>query len=148
MSEILLPFSDNRLLIVDWASLSYHQMFALISKNNTNSYFELDSPESELYAWKTNMVDKFLGIIKKFNPKDTIIALEGNKPWRTEYCKTYYEENTKVCYDENGYYVRFDNLLYKFFKDGEGQIEFKKMDIVKKYPDGGGVKIVLRHLRI
>lgn len=131
MPDNLLPNSDNRLLIVDWASLSYHQIFALASKNNTSDYFEMGTPEGELHAWKSKMVDKLLGMIRDFNPRDVILTLEGTKLWRADYCKEYYEKHAKVFYDKTGYYLRFDNFLYKFSKDGEGKIQFEKMDIIK-----------------
>jgi len=131
MPDNMLSNCDNRLLIVDWSSLSYHQLFALASKNNTSEYFELDSPEGELRAWKSKMLDKLLIMIRDLNPKDVILTLEGTNPWRSEYCKEYYEKNAKVFYDNTGYYLRFDNFLYKFSKDADGKIDFVKMDIVK-----------------
>jgi len=131
MIDNLLPNSDNRLLIIDWASLSYHQLFALVSKNNVSDYFEIDTPEGELHAWKSKMVGKLLDMIKCFNPRDVILTLEGTKPWRTNYCKEYYEKYAKIFYDKSGYYLKFDNFLYKFAKDEDGKIEFKKLDIIK-----------------
>ena len=91
----------------------------------------MDTPEGELHAWKSKMVDKLLGMIKAFNPRDVILTLEGTKPWRTDYCKEYYEKYAKIFYDKSGYYLKFDNFLYKFAKDEDGKIEFKKLDIIK-----------------
>jgi len=124
------PPSKNRLLVIDWASLSYHQLFALSSKSRKTSYFEMDTPEKELYAWNTNMVSRLLKYIQIFNPKDIVLTLEGNDVWRNDFCKEYYEKHCTVYYDKTGYYVRFDNFLYHFFKDGD-KIGHKKLDVVK-----------------
>jgi len=121
------PYSKNRLLIIDWASLSYHQLFALVSKKKTTTYFDISTPEDELYAWRTGMVSKLIKYVRLFNPRDILLTLEGNNVWRNDYVKDYYNNNCTVFYDSSGYYVKFDNFLYKFYKK-EGEIDFQKCD--------------------
>jgi 5'-3' exonuclease len=126
------PHSNNRLLVVDWASLSYHQLFALVSKQNTARTFEMDTPEKELYAWNTGMMLKMLKYVKLFNPKDIVFTLEGTKVWRNDICKDYYNEHCEIYYDKTGYYLRYDNFLYYATKDDiTRDISYKKLDVIK-----------------
>ena len=118
-------------MIIDWASLSYHQLFALVSKKKTTSYFEIDSTEDELYAWRTNMISKLTKYIRLFNPRDLVVTLEGQNVWRNEFIENYYNNNCDIYWDESGYYIRFDNFLYKLFKDEKGTIELEKLDVIK-----------------
>ncbi|GAG95029.1 unnamed protein product, partial [marine sediment metagenome] len=124
------PYSKNRLLIIDWSSLAYHQWFAIASKNST-AYLEIDDSEDELYVWRTRMINKMVDYIKLFNPRDILITLEGTKVWRNQIVRDYYNEHTTVYYDKSGYYLRFDNFLYKATKNEGGGIDVDKLDIVK-----------------
>jgi len=124
------PYSKNRLLIIDWSSLAYHQQFAMVSKHST-AYLDVDSPEDELHIWKTKMVSRVVDYIKLFNPRDIILTLEGDNIWRNGFVKDYYNENATVYYDDTGYYLRYDNFLYKVSKDSKGELSIDKMDIVK-----------------
>lgn len=126
-----IPVSNNRLLIVDWASLSYHQLHALNSKVKSSQVVDFETPEDELRVWRSGMLSKMLRYIKLFNPKDIVLSKEGGKIWRSDYVKEWYSENASVAYDNTGYYLRYDNFLYKFFKNSSGQIESEKLDVVK-----------------
>ena len=126
-----IPVSKNRLLIVDWASLSYHQLHALNSKVKSARVVEFNTPEDELRVWRTGMLSKMLRYIKLFNPKDILLSKEGNNVWRSDYVKGWYGEHATVAYDTTGYYLRFDNFLFKFFKDRSGEIVSEKLDVVK-----------------
>jgi 5'-3' exonuclease len=121
-------YSPNRLLVIDWSSLAYHQIFALVSKKRTS--LELDSIEAELYAWRTGMVNKLLRYIYLFNPRDMVVTLEGTNVWRKEYCINYYNENSDIYYDTASYYLRYDNFLYRFFKKSNNEIDFEKLDVI------------------
>jgi len=122
------PFSPNRLLVVDWASLSYHQMHSLKSEKRT-TVLNLESSEDELIVWNNHMVNKMLKYIKLFNPKDIVCALEGKNVWRFDYVKEYYGENATVYYDATAFYIRFDNCLFKVYKNGDDYM-FTPMDII------------------
>lgn len=124
------PYSKNRLMILDWSSLAYHQIFALASKKKTTSYFDISTPEDELYAWRTKMLYKLLGYIRSFNPRDIVITLEGSDVWRKHYVREYYNDNCDVHYDNTGYFIKFDNFIYHCTKNNE-EINFKKLDSVK-----------------
>lgn len=122
------PYSSNRLLVVDWASLSYHQMHSLKSEKRA-TVLNIESSEDEITIWNNHMVNKMLKYIKLFNPKDIVCALEGKNVWRFDYVKEYYGENATVYYDANAYYIRFDNCLFKVYKDGN-EYKFHPMDII------------------
>lgn len=122
------PFSANRLMIVDWASLAYHQMHSLKSEKRTTE-LNLETSEDEIAVWNNHMLNKMLKYIKLFNPKDIVCALEGKNVWRFDYVREYYDDNTLVYFDSSAYYVRFDNCLYKVFKDGN-EYKFHPMDII------------------
>lgn len=135
------PYSSNRLVIVDWASLSYHQWHGMNTKLNNNPHnFNLPgdgwddggmrTSQQEIAIWRTSMLNRMLKYIKLFNPIDIALALEGTNVWRNQVVKDYYGENCKVHYDSDSYYLRYDNLLYRVYKKN-GQIVAEKKDIVK-----------------
>lgn len=126
-----IPASNNRLVIVDWASLAYHQLHALNSKVKSARVVEFNTPEDELRVWRAGMLSKMMRYIKLFNPKDILLSKEGNKVWRSDYVKGWYSEYATVAYDNTGYYLRFDNFLFKFYKDRSGEIISEKLDVVK-----------------
>lgn len=123
------PYSDNRLLIIDWASLAYHQMFSLYSTKRT-SIITIDSVETEMTVWRNHMVSKMLKYIKLFNPKDIICALEGKNVWRFNTVKEYYEEYTDVYYDATSFFLRFDNFFFRVYKEND-DYRIQKLDFVK-----------------
>ena len=135
------PYSDNRLVIIDWASLSYHQWHAINTKINNSSMFDDDgldgnglfsdgrTSQAEISIWRTSMLSKVLKYVKLFNPIDMVLALEGTNVWRNGVVKEYYENNCRVHYDTSAYYIRYDNFLYKVTKKGD-QIHAAKLDIV------------------
>jgi len=123
------PYSQNRLLIIDWASLSYHQMFAMTSAKRS-TVLTIETPEDEMRVWKNHMVNKMLKYIKLFNPKDIICALEGKNVWRFDVVKEYYEEYTEVYYDSTSYYLRYDNVLFRVYKEND-EYKIQKLDFIK-----------------
>lgn len=137
------PHSTNRLLIIDWASLSYHQWHGINTKlknsymtqySNEDEYGNAGSfertQETELAMWRTSMVNRMMRYVKLFNPIDMVFALEGTKVWRNDVVKKYYGENSTVYYDSFAYYLRYDNFLYKVTQRGD-DIYAEKKDIVK-----------------
>jgi len=126
------PQSTNRLLVIDWASLSYHLWHAMNSKLKTSTAMEFDpdlmTSEEELAIWRTSIVNRMIKYIRLFNPMDIVIALEGKNVWRTSVVKDYYSENAIVSYDDKGYYVRYDNFLYQVRKSSSG-FQVTKLDI-------------------
>lgn len=122
------PYSPNRLMVIDWASLSYHQMHSIKSEKRT-TVLNIESAEDEIRMWNNHMLSKVLKYIKLFNPKDIICALEGKNVWRFDYVREYYGENATVYYDSSAYYIRFDNCLFKVYKDGT-EFKFHPMDII------------------
>ena len=123
------PHSNNRLLIIDWASLAYHQ-FHTIPYKKKNSDISIETAEDELRVWRSSMVNQVMKLINLFNPMDIILTREGTNVWRDEYVRQYYNEHALVYYDSSSYYLRYDNVLYKLYKVN-GDIEIQKMDIVK-----------------
>lgn len=137
------PHSSNRLVIIDWASLSYHQWHGINTKLK-NSYMTQNSDEdeygnsgsfertqeTELAMWRTSMLNRMMRYVKLFNPIDIVIALEGTEVWRNGVVKDYYGENCTVYYDSFAYYLRYDNFLYKVTQRGE-DIFAEKKDFVK-----------------
>lgn len=111
-------YSRNRLMLVDWSSLSYHQWWSMNSEKNRDKY-GLQNSEGELRIWKNKMIVAMLDLIEMFNPKDIVLAIDG-KSWRKEYVKAYYDENAMVYYDDKNIYTEADNFAYKISKVGEG----------------------------
>lgn len=107
-------YSDNRLMIVDWASLAYHQLWSMGSDKNREKY-GLQNAEGELRIWKNKMVVYMRELIEMFNPKDIILAIEG-KSWRKQFVKDYYNEHGKVYYDDKYIYTETDNYAYRVGK--------------------------------
>ena len=128
------PRSKNRLLVIDWASVGYHQWHSMLSKHNAGVY-DIDTSEKELKVWKTLVAAKIMKYIRLFNPMDVVIALEGDgKIWRKKYYAEYYQENTEIFYDKSGYYVRFDNFFYHVKKTPSG-VTIDKLDPTKPVPN-------------
>jgi 5'-3' exonuclease len=145
------PHSTNRLVIVDWASLSYHQWHGINTKlkhsymtqRPVNDWNDKDdwsnysdepvferTQENELAMWRTSMINRMMRYVKLFNPIDMIFALEGIEVWRNDVVKEYYGENCTVFYDKHAYYLRYDNFLYKVTNRDTG-IFAEKKDFVK-----------------
>jgi hypothetical protein len=136
------PYSRNRLVIIDWASLSYHQWHGINTKLNKSymtkepedeygntSLFER-TQDSELAMWRTSMLNRMIKYVKLFNPIDIIFALEGTNVWRNNIVKYYYNENCIVYYDKYAYYLRYDNFLYKVTQRND-VIFAEKKDFIK-----------------
>ena len=119
-------YSKDRLMNVDWSSVAYHQWHSLVSKKNVNNFDMAQTSEAEIEVWKNLMVGRMVRYIRLFNPKDIIISLEGNGViWRkTEYSE-YYKKHTTIYYDKTGFYVKFDNFLYKVSKSPDGYVTEK-----------------------
>lgn len=126
--------SKNRLLEIDWSSVAYHQWFGMVSKKNT-SRFDIITSDDEIRSWKNLMIGRMIRYVRLFNPKDIILSLEGNGIiWRkTEYAK-YYRDNTNIYYDSLGFYVQFDNFVYRITKDPDGNFIDQKLDPLKPIP--------------
>lgn len=123
------------LLVIDWASLSYHQVWALGSKLNTATILYMETAEEQLTVWRQSMVNQTLGFIKDFNPLDVYLSAEGSDIWRKHYVTNYYNNNTKLHYDKKGYQVVFDNVLVKLTKDASGDIIPEKSNLKKSGKD-------------
>lgn len=113
-----LKYDTNRLMLVDWSSLSYHQIWSMKSEKNREKY-GLQDEEGELRIWKNKMILSLTDLIEKFNPKDIIIAIDANS-WRKKYVKDYYDENAMVYYDDKYIYTEADNFAYRVSKLGDG----------------------------
>lgn len=113
------PYNKNRVLIVDWASLSYHQMFSMQNKTNRTRLGILPE-EDELIVWRTRMFNRMIEYIKLFNPLHIVLCLEGKNAWRKQLVRDFYNEHTRVYYDAQSYYVVSYNYAYRVTKVGEG----------------------------
>jgi len=105
-------YVDNRLLIVDWASLSYHMFWSIDSAKNREKYGLMDA-EGELSLWRTMMVNRIMHYVALFNPRTMVFALEGKKAWRKQFVEDYYKEHATVYWEvKNEFYVVADNYVY------------------------------------
>lgn len=131
------PTSKNRLMVIDWASVGYHQWHSMFSKARVNSgYYVLDTSEKELEMWRSSMTRKVMSFIRLFNPLDVIIALEGDgEIWRKKHYREYYQKNALIFYDKNGFYLRFDNFLYQIRKSTDGNMTVEKLDPTQPLKD-------------
>ena len=105
------PYVQNRLVIIDWASLSYHLMHSMNSKSAKKMLGMMDA-ENELLRWRNLMFQRIVDYIALFNPRHLIFALEGKHAWRKNFVKEYYEKHTDVYVDKKAYYVLSDNYAY------------------------------------
>ena len=119
---------NNRYLVIDWASLSYHKMFSLNTATNREKYGFVGA-EGEVKLWRSFMIDELMKLIALFNPMHIIIALEGPGSWRKKFVKDYYSKNATVYYDKQAYYVRSDNLGYDVRKAQDGNFVVTPIDI-------------------
>jgi hypothetical protein len=131
MSIVQYPFSDNRLVIIDWASLSYHKIHSIRSRQKKGSLKPITTAEEELEVWRNSMAYSVLSLVKLFNPMDMIFTGEGTKIWRNDYVKEWYSEHAKVYFDSSSYWLQYDNFIYRFTKKPDGNISVEKMDCTK-----------------
>lgn len=128
------PYNNNRVMIVDWASLSYHMFYSIGSDKNRAKY-GLMSSEGEIELWRTKMVTKLMDYVALFNPKHIIFALEGKAAWRKKYVERYYDEHAVIYWNSSEYYVQADNYLYMVQKatvgDGYAITKLKASDRLK-----------------
>ena len=110
---------NNRYLIIDWASVSYHKMFSLNTAKNREKY-GFQGPEVEIKLWRTFMIDELLKLIGLFDPMHIVFALEGPGSWRKDLIKDYYTKHATVYYDKTSYYVKSDNVAYSVQKAADG----------------------------
>lgn len=123
------PPSRNRLLIIDWGSLAYHQLFALSAiKRVPNPTYVMNNAQDEIFAWKTKMMREILDMVKLFNPLDILIALEGRHTWRHGFMSDYYKTNVIISYNKNGFFVSYDNDIIKVYKSGDSILSVKMED--------------------
>lgn len=114
------PYKDRRLMVVDWASLSYHQLWSLKTKASKRRLGSVLPEDDELTVWRTKMFNRLLDYIRLFNPHDIILCLEGKQAWRKKVVKDYYTENATIYWDADGYFVWSDNYIYRVTKAGDG----------------------------
>ena len=134
---------NNRYLVIDWASLSYHKMFSLNTAKNREKYGFVGA-EGEVKLWRTFMIDELMKLIALFNPMHIIIALEGPGSWRKQFVKDYYAKNATVYYDKQAYYVRSDNTGFDVRKAQDGNFvvtpikieDFPKLESLNHKPLG------------
>ena len=114
------PFKDKRLLVIDWASLSYHQLWSMKTKSSKKQLGSMLPEDDEMIVWRAKMFNRMLDYIRLFNPMDIILCLEGKKAWRKQVVKDYYAKNATIYWDTTGYYVCSDNYAYRVTKAGDG----------------------------
>jgi 5''-3'' exonuclease (including N-terminal domain of PolI) len=122
------PYVDNRLVIIDWASLSYHLFHSIGSDKNREKYGLLDS-EGELELWRTKMIDRVMEYIALFNPRHLVFALEGKAAWRRKFVEEYYGEHAEIYYNKSEYYVLSDNYLYMVQQAADGGYAVTQLSI-------------------
>lgn len=132
--------SASRLLIVDWSSMCYQQLFNTTRKMIDANCFPTDQygkffADDEMKVWKNSMMFELTDIIRKFNPMDIIVANDTSKPWRFDYVKEYYDQNTEVYWDDKSYYVKFDNVFNKITKTGDDLYDIDDVDPASKLPE-------------
>lgn len=125
------PYVENRLLIIDWASLSYHMFHSLNSDANRKKYGLLDS-EGEIELWRVKMITRIMDYVALFNPRHVIFALEGKDAWRKKFVKEYYTEHAEVYWNKVEYYVSADNMLYMVQKANGGGYAVTKLKACDK----------------
>ena len=113
------PFKNNRLLVIDWASLSYHQLWSMKTKSSKKQLGSVLPEDDEMIVWRAKMFNRMLDYIRLFNTMDIILCLEGKKAWRKQVVKDYYTKYAEVYYDSIGYYVCSDNYAYRVTKVGD-----------------------------
>jgi hypothetical protein len=113
-------FKDKRLLVIDWASLSYHQLWSMKTKSSKKQLGSVLPEDDEMIVWRTKMFNRLLDYIRLFNPMDIILCLEGKNAWRKKVVKDYYTKNATIYWDNAGYYVCSDNYAYRVTKAGDG----------------------------
>ena len=126
------PYKNNRLLVIDWASLSYHQLWSMKTKSSRQRLGSLLPEEDEMIVWRTKMFNRLLDYVKLFNPMDIILCLEGKKAWRRNFVKEYYEQNAMIYFDSTSYYVNSDNYTFKVNKVAEDQFNVVKVPLKQK----------------
>lgn len=122
------PPSRNRLLLIDFGSLSYHMLFSLVARTKHNKDFIIDSADKQITAWKSSMLRSVLDYVRLFNPMSILISLEGERTWRHDHYGNFYRENVKITFDKTGYYLTFDNVLIRLYKEGQ-EILSEKLDL-------------------
>ena len=126
------PFKNNRLLVIDWASLSYHQLWSMRTKSSKQTLGSILPEDEEMIIWRTKMFNRMLDYIKLFNPMDIILCLEGKKAWRRNFVRDYYNKEATIYYDANSYYVNSDNYTFKVDKIGDDQYDVVKIPLKQK----------------
>lgn len=126
------PYKDKRLLVIDWASLSYHQLWSMKTKSSRQRLGSMLPEEDEMIVWRTKMFNCLLDYVKLFNPMDIILCLEGKKAWRRNFVRDYYERNATVYYDATSYYVNSDNYTFKVTKEGDDEYDVVKIPLKQK----------------
>lgn len=126
------PYKNNRLLVIDWASLSYHQLWSMKTKSSRQRLGSILPEEDEMIVWRTKMFNRLLDYVKLFNPMDIILCLEGKKAWRRNFVRDYYNKEATVYYDSSSYYVHSDNYTFKVDKVGDDQYNVVKVPLKQK----------------
>lgn len=132
MLEVKSQFVGNRLLVIDWASLSYHMIWSMNSASGKtflqNKYRgTMLTSEIELMEWRLRMISCMIEYIRAFNPMHIVLALEGKDGWRRSFVREWYEKHARVYYDSTSLYVLADNRLHSVRKLGDSSYEVLAM---------------------
>lgn len=120
------PYVDNRLVVIDWASLSYHMFYSIASDKNRAKYGLIDA-EGELELWRTKMITRIMDYVALFNPRHLVFALEGKAAWRKKFVEEYYSDKAEIYWNKVEYYVASDNFLYMVQKANGGGYAVTKL---------------------
>ena len=127
------PYVNRRLLVIDWASLSYHQLWSLKTKSSRRNLGSILPEEDELKVWRTRMFNRMIEYVKMFNPMDIVLCLEGKNAWRKQVVYDYYNEHAEVYYDDCSYYVSSDNYNYRVTKVSDDVYDAVKVPFKQRF---------------
>lgn len=132
MLEVKSQFTGNRLLVIDWASLSYHMIWGMNSAGGksflqTKYQGTMITSDIELMEWRLRMISCMLEYIRAFNPMHIVLALEGKNGWRRAFVREWYEKHARVYYDSTSLYILADNRLHSVRKIDDASYEVTAM---------------------
>ncbi len=143
-----MPSSTKRpVLLIDWSVQCYQNWFGMKSPNYTAR------SDQELVEFARNLASDVFELQRRFDPVETIFALDHKLNWRVPYFRSYYRKHVEywkdctrahswvVAFDKKVYHCTLDAATEKWFfdkmnKEGLAALELDRVDRWTHWPAG------------
>lgn len=142
MSRVILPadvekvetvpsVNEGCILMIDWSVISYKCWHRMKGAN----YVAQQKTEKKEFAMNIYLYLSYL--VERFQPSETIFAVDSNPNWRVQYYKDWYIKKSTIYYNKetNEYLTEWDFKIHKFSYHETQEIWVKYAQTKAKFHD-------------